>query len=169
MGYCVTSFAVDLSQVSWAVGSRNQPLLNILIEEFEDDFEQYDEMAANFHDDEDPDDPLTMRTALTQMIMGDAYNKQLGFMYGYALEFLCLHFGERLPNREWSAMPSGCEWVETVDRALDRAGVPENILRVAGHLINRGPPIAAMAHMVATAPNRFYSRTRAGPHRAKHA
>lgn len=62
--------------------------------------------------------------------------------FGYALEFLCRHFGERLPNREWSAMPSGSRWVETVDRGLAAAGVPENVLRVGRHLMNRGAPIA---------------------------
>jgi len=142
MGYCVTAFAVGLGKINEAIGSRNKPLLNLLIEEFEEDFDQYDQMAANYVEDEDPDSALTMRGALTQMVMGDAYNERLGFMYGYALEFLCRHFGEFLPNRQWSAMPSGCDWADTVDRGLDRAGVPKNILRVSWHLINRGPPIA---------------------------
>jgi len=138
MGYCVTPFAVGLSQVSQAIGSKNEPLLRALVDKFADDFEQYDEMAVDCHDNEDLDDPLTIQTALTQMIMGDPYNRQLGFMYGYALEFLCFHHGERLSNREWSAMPSGTEWVETVDRQLDRAGIPELTLRVDSHLIFRG-------------------------------
>lgn len=139
MGYCITAFAVDLSLLSQAIGSRNRPLLDTLFDECEGDFEQYDEMAADYHDDEDPTDPLTMRTTLTQMIMGDAYNPQVGFMYGYALEFLCLHFGDRLPNREWSAMPRPSQWIETVDRELDRAGIP---LQVGSQLFYRGPPIA---------------------------
>lgn len=64
----------------------------------------------------------------------------LGFMYGYALEFICWHFGEHLPNQQWSAMPSGAAYVEEVDKALQAAGVNEKVLSVST-LIYRGAPV----------------------------
>jgi hypothetical protein len=142
MGYILTAIAADLGKVSGAVGSRNKELFGDLLDMFGNGFGQFDEMATDYADEDDGEKPLTMREALTQMVMGEAYNKQFGFMYGYALEFICRYFGEFLPNGEWSAMPSGSGWAETVDRGLAVAGVPESVLRVGRHLMNRGSPIA---------------------------
>jgi hypothetical protein len=142
MGYILTATAVDLGKVADAVGSKNKQLVSALVKKFGDDFEQFDDMAADFADDEDDEEALTMRTVLTQMVMGEEYNEELGFMYGYPLEFLCQHFGEELSNEHWSAMPSGSEWGMTVDRGLKAAGVPESVLRVEKHLMYRGAPIA---------------------------
>jgi len=142
MGYIVTAIAVELSKVSDALSSKDKQLVGALVQKFEDEFEQFDEMAADVADDEEGEEPLRMRDALTQMVMGQEYSENFGFIYGYALEFLCRHFGEFLPNREWSAMPSGSDWAETVDEGLNAAGVAESVLRVGMHLMNRGAPIA---------------------------
>src|SRR5262245_7817674 len=142
MGYILTATAVDLGKVSAAVGSKDKRLVSALVKKFGDDFEQFDEMAADFTDDEDGEEALTMRTVLQQMVMGEDYNEELGFMYGYALGFICRHFGEELPNEHWSAMPSGSEWAGTVDRGLKTAGVSEGVLRVEKHLMYRGAPLA---------------------------
>jgi hypothetical protein len=141
MGYILTATAVDLGKVTAAVGSKDMRLLSALVKKFGDDFEQFDEMAADFADEEAGGDALTMQGALGQMVMGEEYSEWLGFLYGYALEFICRHFGERLPNEHWSAMPSGSKWAETVDRGLNAAGVPERVLRVGTHLMNRGSPV----------------------------
>jgi hypothetical protein len=142
MGYILTATAIDLGKVSDALGSKNRRLVSVLVKKFGDEFEQFDEMAADFGDDEAGEVALTMRTALAQMVMGEEYNEELGFMYGYALELICRHFGEELLNQHWSAMPSGSEWAKTVDRGLKAAGVPESVLRVQKHLMYRGAPIA---------------------------
>jgi hypothetical protein len=140
MGYILTPIAVDLGQVSGAIGSKNKRLVSALVKKFGDDFDQFDEMAADFGDGEDGGEALTMRAALTQMVMGEEYNEELGFMYGYALEFLCRHLGEELPNEAWSAMPSGSAWAEKADKALKAAGVAEKVLRV-NRLMYRGSPV----------------------------
>ena len=142
MGYIVTAFSVDLAELSAALGSKNQPLMLDIIETFEDGFEQYDEMAANSADEEADQPPLTMRDALTQMVMGEKCAAEFAFLYGYAFEFLCRYFGESLPNGEWSAMPRGTLWAEKVDQALEDAGVPADMLRVGRHMMFRGTPIA---------------------------
>lgn len=138
MGYILTATAVDLDKVSATVGSKDKRLVSAIVKKFGGEFEQFDEMAADLGDD---DEVLTMKGVLMQMVMGEEYNEELGFMYGYALEFICCHFGESLPNEQWSAMPSGSEWARTVDRGLKAAGVPESGLRVEKHLMNRGAPI----------------------------
>lgn len=53
---------------------------------------------------------------------------------------LCLHFGEYLPNRNFTAMRSS--WADAVDLGLTTVGVPEDRLRLINHLMYRGSPIA---------------------------
>jgi hypothetical protein len=142
MGYILTPIAVDLGQVCGAIGSKNKELISALVAQFGAGFAQFDRMAAGYAEDNELNQVLTMRSALTQMVMGEEYVKELGFIYGYALEFICRHFGEFLPNGEWSAMPSGTRWAEEVDQGLEAAGVPEKALRVIHHLMGRGAPVA---------------------------
>jgi hypothetical protein len=138
MGYILTPIAVDLGRVSGAIGSKNKRLISALVKVFGDDFDQFDEMAADYADEDD--EALTMRAALTQMVMGEEYNEELGFMYGYALEFICLHLGEHLPNTGWSAMPRGTAYAKKADAALKRAGVAEDVFQIS-QLMNRGAPV----------------------------
>ncbi len=136
MSYILTPIAVDLKQVAGVIGSRNKRLVAALLKEFGDDFEQIDAMAADYADD--GEEATTVRDALTQMVMGEPYNEAVGFVYGYTLEYICRHFGELLPNGEWSAMRS--EWAEKADRALKAAGVGEKVLRLS-RLMSRGSPV----------------------------
>jgi hypothetical protein len=138
MSYILTPIVVDLKQVTGVIGSKNKRLVGTLIKNFGDEFEEIDEMAADFADEEDGEGATTVRDALTQMVMGGEYNEEVGFVYGYALEFVCRHFGDFLPNRNWSAMRS--EWAHKADKALESAGVAEEALRLS-HLMNRGSPV----------------------------
>jgi hypothetical protein len=137
MSYILTPIAVDLKQVAAIIGSRNKKLVGTLIDEFRGGYEEIDEMAAEFAEDEDVQ-AATVRDALTQMVMGEEYNEEVGFVYGYALEFVCLHFGDSLPNDHWSAMRS--EWADRADKALESAGVPEEALRLT-LLMHGGSPV----------------------------
>jgi hypothetical protein len=141
MGYILEATAVELRKVTDALGSKDRRLLSALVKAFGDDFDQFDEMAADYLDEDEDGEPLTMQAALTQMVMGEEYNDGLGFMYGYALEFICNHFGEPLPNGGWSGMPSSTKWADTVDQALKAAGVPGKVFGVSRHLMNRGAPV----------------------------
>jgi hypothetical protein len=95
-------------------------------------------MAADHAEDIDAEAATTVRDAFAHMINGERYGEEFGFVYGYALEFLCEHVGERLPNGGWSAMRS--EWAEMADEALELVGVQEETLRLS-RLMNRGSPI----------------------------
>ncbi|MGE3804825.1 MAG: hypothetical protein AB7K24_09155 [Gemmataceae bacterium] len=139
MGYCLSAYAVNLSDLTQFLGSRNEEDLYDLIEDFESDFKQFDEMAADCLDDEEQ--PLTMVQALTQMVKGDKCDGRPNFMYGYALEFVCMYVGIRLTDEHWSAMPSGARWAETVDEALEKVGIPKTTLRIQDHIFYRGVPV----------------------------
>jgi hypothetical protein len=95
--------------------------------------EGYDPVA-HFDCLHDMGDPV----GAAQMVMGEEYDEEAGFVYGYALEFICRHLGEFLPNGEWSAMRA--EWAETADRALEASGVGEKALRLR-RLMSRGSPV----------------------------
>src|SRR5262245_8371876 len=140
MGYSLNPLAVDLKKVAGVIGSRNKRLVGTLVKQFGDSFEEIDEMAADFTDEEDGG-ATTVRDALTQMVMGQEYNDELGFVYGYALEFICWHFGAILSNESWSAMPSPSKWAGKADKALESVGVDEKTLRLS-QLMNRGSPVA---------------------------
>jgi hypothetical protein len=98
MGYILNPIAVDLKKVAGVIGSRNKQLVGTLVKKFGDRFEEIDEMAADYTDEEDGEGATTVRDALTQMVMGQEYNDELGCVYGYALEFICFHFGAILSN-----------------------------------------------------------------------
>lgn len=91
MGYTLTPIAVDLRRVTGAIGSKDKRLVGALVKAFAEDFEQFDEMAADFADDQEDGEPLTMRDALTQMVMGQEYNEELGFMLDFPS-----HRGQRM-------------------------------------------------------------------------
>lgn len=141
MGYILTPIAVEIDRVAGIVGSRDEALLGDLIATFGDEFGQIDEMAVDRAEDEERDEAPTVRSSLAQMVRGEPYDEGYGFLYGYALEFVCRYFGEYLPNHQWSAMPSGSSWAETVDQGLEAAGVPAKTIGVASHLMNRGAPV----------------------------
>ena len=47
MGYILGAIAVDLGKVYGAIASKNGWLVSALVEQFEDEFGQFDEMAAD--------------------------------------------------------------------------------------------------------------------------
>jgi hypothetical protein len=91
-------------------------------------------------DDAPAGNSITMKEALGHLIMGEEYNQKAGFMYGFALQFICRHIGTRLPNDHWCSL-SGWSWFPEVDRALETLGVPEERLRVQRHLTGHGSPV----------------------------
>ena len=141
MGTTLTPIAVELDKLTAACGSGDRDLLNSVIKKFKRDFWQFDEMGEDLDDwGEDDDAPegnsITMKEALRHLIMGEECNSNAGFMYGYALKFISLSIGTRLPNDHWCSI-SGWNWFPDVDKALENLGVPKETLRVQGHLTGR--------------------------------
>ncbi len=140
MGYILNPIAVDLTKVAGVIGSKNKRLVGTLVKKFGKSFEEINEMAAEHMDAEDGEGATTVRDALTQMVMGQEYNDEVGFVYGYALEFICMHFGALLSNDSWAAMPSPSKWTQEADNALKSVGVDEETLSMS-QLMHRGSPI----------------------------
>jgi hypothetical protein len=149
MSYILTPIAVDLGQITAALGSRNQSLFDTLVEEFGDDFPQIDDLVPEDDDDADdneseedadatPAHPST-HDALRQLLFAEPYDPAVAFKYAYALEYVLRHFGDELTNDHWFSMR--WDWAETVDQALAAAGVPANTFRVVNHLMTRGAPV----------------------------
>jgi hypothetical protein len=144
MGTTLTPIAVSLDKLTAVCGSGDRGLLDSVIKKFGREFWQFDEMGEDLDDLGEDDAPagnsITMKEALGHLIMGEEYNQKAGFMYGFALQFICLHIGTRLPNDHWCSL-SGWSWFPEVDNALETLGVPEERLRVQRHLTGRGSPV----------------------------
>ena len=132
MSYGITPVAVVLSRVEQSFGGGDESLVRQILDGIASRFEQ------DRTDPEDEDEP-TLEQALHEVISGSPLREDYGHKYGYVLEMLCLHFGEHLPNANFSAMRSS--WADSVDLALAKAGVPEERLRMVNHLVYRGAPI----------------------------
>jgi hypothetical protein len=65
MGYILIPISGYLGEVAAAACSRNKELLRGLVETFQSEFEQLDEMAADYRDEEADELELTMEEALT--------------------------------------------------------------------------------------------------------
>ena len=145
MGTNLTPIAVEHGRLKAACGSRDRDLLNSVLKKFKRDFGQFDEMGEDLdalgEDDAPAGNSITMKEALGHLILGEEYNQKAGFMYGYALQFLCLHIGTGLPNDHWCSLRGSWSWFPDVDKALEDLGVPEERLRVQGHLTRRGSPV----------------------------
>lgn len=146
MSYGITAIAVDLKRIEalqsaarsvFRKGKARVVLQQLTTEEAEQ-FERFDEMLDDVLDPDEPRPAISFEVALTNLVFGRAMNGQFGFLYGYALEMLCLHYGERLPNRHWSGM--GSDWGETVQQGLTDAGVDERVISVR-HWMYRGAPL----------------------------
>jgi hypothetical protein len=143
MGYCVTAIAVDLDEVRAVLGSKKKALLARLRTDFAGTLDQIDEMIADHvendtDEDGNPPESLTTAEVLRHLVMGEPYRDDFGFAYAYCFESLCLHYGEFLDNRHWSAMHS--EWFDTVEKGLKQAGVGKEDFSLT-MLFFRGPPV----------------------------
>lgn len=126
--------AVDLEQVRNAVGSKSRTLLPRLQKRFGPWFENVNEQLAD-----SGDVVPSLEQVLKLLIAGKPVSAQWPFQFAVAVELLYRHFGEALSFQQFSSMR--IEWVERVDAAIERAGVPEKRFRLMRHLFNRGPAI----------------------------
>jgi hypothetical protein len=63
------------------------------------------------------------------------------YMYGCALRYLALHFGEVLAHEQWNDFNSSA--FRAIDKAMRTAGIPAKVLSLE-RLADRGAPIAAI-------------------------
>lgn len=131
MSYAIHAFAVPASALEKAAGSKNRRLLKKVVAKSRDDFEEIDEFE---------EEVASVEQTLSDIVNGADRDEDAGFKYGYALKFLCEHLGRMLPNDAWCSIRG--DWIDTVDEALDDAGVDRDLIRIADHLVGRGAPIS---------------------------
>lgn len=79
----------------------------------------------------------SLEQALTQLILGGRAATRRGASFGYALEILTEHVGHRLMNS--TVYPAGLAFLDEVDEALARIGIPEPFR--LSNLAFSGPPV----------------------------
>jgi len=78
MGYTLVPIAIELNRLATALGSGDERLLSAVVRRYRGEFEQIDDMAAEFFEDEDLDSAFTVKDALRQVVMGEAYRRERG-------------------------------------------------------------------------------------------
>ena len=130
MSYGLHPYAVSLPTLKKTLGARDANLLAALHRKFEKDYADIDDLD---------DGVASMRQALEDLLLGNKLDIDAGFKYGYALKYLCEHFGKLLTNEAWSSLD--WEYIESVDKVLKRAQVDARTFGITSHLAARGSPI----------------------------
>src|SRR5579871_11694 len=118
MSYTVSAYLVDLDRLRAAFGSHEMSLVDEITQTFADHIADYDEQAADYDDgpaDEDNGDDegdgdagsrKGLGEALGEIVAGTIQDPERGWQYGYALELLCMHLGQRLPAEHFESLRS---------------------------------------------------------------
>lgn len=144
MSYGVSPIAVSLAEVEAMIeshgsstgffsrlfGSSTDRLIKAIRRKFSYRFEE-DEVF-------DEDEP-TLDVVLAELLGGIQLHHDYGHKYAYALELLCLHFGEQMDNSAWSAMH--LDWFDHVYHSLQSSGVCRDGIDLVRKLFERGSPV----------------------------
>ncbi len=139
MTYGVTPFAVSLTQIRKAAGSRSKSIYRDLREEFEDELAEDREQVEEANEDDEFDPQLSLERAIRHLILGEERWDYEGAKYAYAVELICSFYGEILPNDHWTGISLG--WAETINDSLLESGVSAETFSIFAHLFYRGSPI----------------------------
>jgi predicted DNA-binding WGR domain protein len=94
-------------------------------------------------EDDEPRSAVSIAEILRYLIMSErpAGPVPYRYMYGCALRYLALHFGEVLPNERWNDFNSSA--FRNIDKAMKAAGIPAKVVSL-DRLVYRGAPSAAI-------------------------
>jgi hypothetical protein len=127
MSSTVTVYAVSVDRLKQVVGSGDQALIDAIVEGQADFLASIDEI--------DDEAERTCAEAVADLVNGETSDDAPGYLYGYALETICRHVGQELPNI--SGISRASQWIEKIDAVLTSKGVP---LRFS-NLVYDGTPI----------------------------
>jgi len=119
MSYVLQPYIIDLKALTSAIGSKDQVLLQSVIES---DPEAFEEVLGGRE--------IQPLQALGDLVMGAPCNPEQGHAYGQALERLCAHLGSGLPLRHWDAVRDAALSATGVDKILEESGPPVKLPRV---------------------------------------
>ena len=124
----INVYAVTLERLKQVVGSRDQAAIDAIVKGHEDFLSSIDDI--------DEEAELTCADAVAELINGDLSEDAPGYLYGYAVEAICSHVGEELPNV--CPIAGASDWIEEVDALLEDKGIP---VRLNG-LVYGGSPVS---------------------------
>jgi len=113
MSYALAGYLIDLEKLRSAVGSRDKALIKAVIDEDPKAF-----AAAPSKDD------ISLKDALTHLIMGEPMDARSAHQYGYALEQFCRHLGTRVESRRWDTVRLEALEDTGIEKLMDKNGPP---------------------------------------------
>jgi predicted DNA-binding WGR domain protein len=137
LGHALDRAAPELKEVVKNLKPGQVARLGVDLDEVGDDEDEADEEKG------EPSSAVSIAEILRCLVMGKrpAGPVPYRFMYGCALRYLALHFGEELPHDQWNDFNSSA--FRNIDSAMRTAGIPAKILSL-DRLVYRGAPIAAI-------------------------
>lgn len=128
MSYVLQPYVIDLEALTSAIGSKNQALLQSVIDS---DPEAFEEVLGGRE--------IQPQQALSDLVMGLPLDPEQGHAYGNALEKLCAHLGSGLSLKYWDAVRDAALGATGVDKILEESGPPVKLPRaqdgpVIGHI-----------------------------------
>jgi len=123
----INVYAVAVDQLRRAFGSRDQKLIAAIVTSHKH--------FLSTIDDIDDEAEMSCAQALAELVNGTQPKDGAGYLYGYALEALCGHLGEELPNI--CPIAGASAWIEEMDRLLASRRVPLQLMQ----LVFGGSPV----------------------------
>jgi hypothetical protein len=120
MSSAINVYAVSVERLKGVIGSRDEGLIEAIVEGQEGFLESIDDI--------DDEAETTCAEAVAELINGEVSEDAPGYLYGYALEAICSHLGEELPNV--CPISGASDWIEEVDEVLERKGIPVRLNRL---------------------------------------
>lgn len=127
MSSSINVYAVPLDRLKQLVGSRDQAVIDAVVS-------NHKAFLATVDDIDDEAD-MTCAQAVAELVNDSPDKDGPGYLYGYALEALCAHAGQELPNL--CPIARGSEWIEEIDALLERHQAPVHL----SDLVYGGSPV----------------------------
>src|SRR5262249_10296847 len=115
MSTAVYVYSVPVDRLRDVQGSKDKKLLTAA-RKLKGFFDTIDEIAEDLFDDED-EKPPSCATAYKQIVNGEEFDKEYGYVYGYAYEGLCRVLGAET-KESWTAISQSYDWFEDIDKEL---------------------------------------------------
>src|SRR5688572_30061782 len=127
MGSAINVCAVPLGRLREIVGSRDRAVIDAVVEGQADFLQSIDDI--------DEETEMSCAEAVAERVNGEVSEGGPGYLYGYALEAICWHVGEELPNM--GPISGASDWIEEVDGVLEGKGIPVRL----SELVYGGSPV----------------------------
>jgi hypothetical protein len=131
MSYSLIPYAIELKHLRASVGSKKKALVEAVIKGHPKRFKE-----------EASSGEVSLRDALTHLVMGESQDDDSGHVYGYALEELCRHLGTELKVDLWCGVRWEAMEILLLEKLLKESGSPVELPFI--------PDFPAIGHIAAS-------------------